>query len=76
MYADERNRTRGTRHLAGLRPPDHDVHSLDDSVESLARRFDVIERHVSAGGIDHLHRESGMQSNWRLNDVEPPPARD
>ena len=46
--------------------------SLDDSVESLARRFASIECHVSAGGIDDLHHQSDMQStetwacNWKI----------
>ena len=46
--------------------------SLDDGVESLARRFALIERHVSARGIDHLDHQADMQSmemwacNWKV----------
>ena len=46
--------------------------SLDDGVESLARRFALIERHVSAAGIDKLHHQADMQStemwacNWKV----------
>ena len=46
--------------------------SLDDSAESLARRFALIEHHVCAGGIDELHHQSDTQStelwacNWKV----------
>ena len=46
--------------------------SLDDGVESLARRFALIERHVSAGGFDDLDHQADMQTtemwacNWKV----------
>ena len=46
--------------------------SLDHRVESLARRFALIERHVSAAGIDDLDHQADLQRtemwacNWKV----------
>lgn len=43
--------------------------SLDESVESLTRRFALIENHVCSRGIDELEHHSEMQSTetWECN---------